>query len=157
MARSTSDGRRQAPYSFPESSSDPNSVIRRYPLPVRAFLLPGSGLVWLVYFRGGVCHTQPYSQSEAWWFFLPHLKQQLSFFLLSLCSCSTKSRLSTLFFFLSSDLPLSCILSSNVRFLPRSLWSSWRGCLSLRWNSVLMMFMRTSCFLHSSGFSRRCS
>ena len=157
MARSTSDGGRRTPYSFPESSSDPNSVIRRSSLSVRAFLLTGSWLGLLVYLRGGVWDTQPYSHCDAWWCFLPHLKQRLFSFLLSIWSCGTKSRLSPLFFFLSSGPALSCNLSSKVRFFPRSLLSSWRGFLCLRWNPVVMMSIRTSCFLHASGFSRRCS
>ena len=131
MARSTSDGGRLTPYSFPESSSDPNSVIRRCHLSVRASLLTAFWLWLLVFFRGGACDTQPYSQSEAWWFFPPHLKQRLSFLRLSICSFGTKSRLSPLFFFWSPDPPLSCILSSKVRFLLRSLLLSWRRCMSL--------------------------
>ena len=84
MPRSTSDGGRQTPYSYAESSLDPNPVIRRCPLSVRAFLLTGSWLELLAYFVGGVCDMQPYSQSEAWWFFLSHLNQWFSFFLLSI-------------------------------------------------------------------------
>ena len=65
MSTSTSDGGRRTPYSFAESSSDPDSVILSCPLSVRGFLLTGSWFVLLVYFRVGVCYTQPYSQSEA--------------------------------------------------------------------------------------------
>ena len=107
VSRSTSNGGRRTPYSFPESSSDPNSVIRRCPSSVRAFLLSGSWLGLLVYFRGGVLDTQPYSHSDALWFYLLHLKQGLCFFLLSIWPCGTKSHLSPLFFFLSSDPALS--------------------------------------------------
>ena len=157
MSSSTSDGGRRTPYLFPESSSDRNSVILRCPLSVRAFFLTGSCLGLVVYFRGGVRDMQPYSQSDAWWFILPHLKNRRSFFLLSIRSCGTKSLLLPLDSSFSSVPALSCILSSKVRFLLRSLLSSCRGCWSLRWNSVVMMSIRTSCFLHSSVVSRRCS
>ena len=80
VARSTSNGGRRTAYSFPESSSDPNSVIRRCPLSVQAFLLIGYWLRLLVYFRGGIWDTQLSSQSEPCWSFLLHLKQRLSLF-----------------------------------------------------------------------------
>ena len=54
MSGSASDGWRHTPYLFPDSlsSSDPNSVMRKCPLSVRAFLLAG---VTVKMQTGGIC------------------------------------------------------------------------------------------------------
>ena len=113
VLRSISDGCRYSSYSFPESSSEPISVILRCPLSNFLFCWTGS---WFALPKdGGVFASDSALQSHAWCLLLPHFMHLPSIFRLSHTSLGTNS---PFFFSLPASSPHNCILSSRLRFFP---------------------------------------
>ena len=113
VSSSTFDGWWCISYSFPESSSEPSSVILRCPLSNFLFFWTGS---WFALHRDGCVFAGDSAlQSRAWWLLLSHFIYLPSIFRLSHTSLRTNS----LFFFsLPDSPPLNYILSSRLRLFP---------------------------------------